>query len=281
VTDGTAAGTRLVIDLDPGPASSLPGNLTAFQGSLYFTTKGSESLLRSPNLWRTDGTEAGTVQVEDISPSFGSNPASLTEHAGRLWFFAEDDTKRGLWSTDGTAKGTRPEALLPSSGSVDGGRLIWDGDRLFFSGTATDLGDGLFLWDGSPGGLRHISDAGFLPDPAGQSVPVVSAGILYFSGGFNLWRSDGTEAGTFEVRDQSGVPIDEPEFFQAFAGSVFFTTRQNLYQTDGTSAGTSAILGLSSPVELRPQELIKAGPRLFFSKWDPATGSELWALEAN
>ncbi len=37
---------------------------------------------------------------------------------------------------------------------------------------------------------------------------------------------------------------------------------------------------LTAPVESQFHELVAAGPRLFFRKWDPATGAELWALEA-
>jgi hypothetical protein len=37
----------------------------------------------------------------------------------------------------------------------------------------------------------------------------------------------------------------------------------------------------STPGESTFHELVAAGPRLFFRKWDPATGAELWALEAN
>jgi ELWxxDGT repeat protein len=36
-TDGTAAGTRLVVDLVPGPNGSSPGNIAALNGDIYFS----------------------------------------------------------------------------------------------------------------------------------------------------------------------------------------------------------------------------------------------------
>src|SRR5262249_23258823 len=103
-SDGTTAGTTLVADLYPGgsssyvgqypwgywqytPYSSWPGNLTNVNGTLLFTAddgNGSE-------LWRSDGTAAGTVMVKDINPgSAGSYPSDLTNVNGTLYFAARD-----------------------------------------------------------------------------------------------------------------------------------------------------------------------------------------------
>ncbi len=285
VTDGTVAGTRLVADLEPGFIGSDPGHLTAFQGRLYFTADTSTA---RRELWRSDGTEEGTVMVKDIDPFFSSDPDLLTEHAGLLWFTAGDggDRGRGLWSTDGTAEGTILHELIPGSDGLLAGDMVWDGDRLFLSGGDTNVGIGLWVWDGTPEGAHRISDVVFAQDPFGQSKPVVAGGTLYFLGfqpssGFTLWKSDGTEAGTGQVFDSSGSPIFEAGYFQAFSGRVFFTTRQSLFQTDGTAAGTFPILELTSPLDSIFQELVSTGPRLFFRKWDPTTGTELWALEEN
>jgi ELWxxDGT repeat protein len=64
--------------------------LTNANGTLFFAgndgTDGSE-------LWKSDGTAAGTVMVKDINPgSFGSSPASLTLSGGHLFFTANDGT---------------------------------------------------------------------------------------------------------------------------------------------------------------------------------------------
>ena len=59
-SDGSGAGTRLAVDLNPGSNSSFPGNFTELTESWY-------SLLLTPNtnrgagLYISDGTPAGTV----------------------------------------------------------------------------------------------------------------------------------------------------------------------------------------------------------------------------
>ena len=63
-SNGTAAGTTLVKDVYPGgvigyhggfyPNGSNPTQLTNVNGTLFFTTRAGE-------LWKSDGTEAGTV----------------------------------------------------------------------------------------------------------------------------------------------------------------------------------------------------------------------------
>jgi ELWxxDGT repeat protein len=71
---------RLLADINPGAASSFPANLVVIGSTTYFVandgTHGSE-------LWKTDGTAAGTALVADISPgSFGSYPSNLTNVNG-------------------------------------------------------------------------------------------------------------------------------------------------------------------------------------------------------
>src|SRR4051812_33888584 len=58
-------------------------------------------------LWRTDGTEEGTVRVKDINPSGSSSPSGFTLFNG-AWYFQASDGITGveLWKTDGTETGT-------------------------------------------------------------------------------------------------------------------------------------------------------------------------------
>ena len=63
--------------------------------------------LTGTELWKSDGTESGTVLVEDINPGGSSFPQYLTNVAGTLFFFANDgNSGQELWKSDGTATGT-------------------------------------------------------------------------------------------------------------------------------------------------------------------------------
>jgi ELWxxDGT repeat protein len=98
-------------------------------------------------LWKSDGTEAGTVRVKDILPgSDGSVPGSLTNVNGTLFFRADDGTSgRELWKSDGTEAGTvRVKDIRPGSAASVPLDLTKVNGTLFF--TADDGVHGRELW---------------------------------------------------------------------------------------------------------------------------------------
>ena len=120
-SDGTADGTSLVKDIYSGSGSSRAGDypeyLTVMGGKMYFGAIGSSM---SWQLWKSDGTEEGTVLVKDIAPGYQeSYPLWLTV-IGDSFFFAMDDAIHGweLWKSDGTEVGTvMVKDINPGSGS--------------------------------------------------------------------------------------------------------------------------------------------------------------------
>ena len=76
--------------------------LTNVNGVLFFSASDG---VNGEELWKSDGTVAGTVMVKDIVPggTSGSYPRNLTNVNGVLYFVADYG---GLWKSDGTAAGT-------------------------------------------------------------------------------------------------------------------------------------------------------------------------------
>jgi ELWxxDGT repeat protein len=111
-SDGTAEGTALVKDINPGSGDSCSGSeceyseLTAVNGTLYFNA---EDGVNGIELWKSDGSADGTVLVKDIN-SGGDGlrySADLTDMNGTLYFNADDGVHgEELWKSDGTADGT-------------------------------------------------------------------------------------------------------------------------------------------------------------------------------
>jgi ELWxxDGT repeat protein len=73
-TDGTAAGTALVADINPGANSSYPAGFYVLNNELYFTA---DNGIVGTELWKTDGSPVGTVLVKDINP--GPNSSNVYE----------------------------------------------------------------------------------------------------------------------------------------------------------------------------------------------------------
>src|ERR1041385_6810385 len=88
-TDGSEAGTQLLVDLNPGAASANPHNFIFVNGTLYFVATGDTG--GPDELWKTDGTAAGTVPVTDINPGTGSSNISNLVHFNGTPFFTADD----------------------------------------------------------------------------------------------------------------------------------------------------------------------------------------------
>ena len=88
-SNGTAAGTFFVRDINPGTSGSNPSYLTNVNGTLFFAANDG---IHGHELWSSDGTAGGT-QMYFINPSSsGSAPTQLTNVGGKLFFLANDGT---------------------------------------------------------------------------------------------------------------------------------------------------------------------------------------------
>ncbi|MBD0256632.1 MAG: hypothetical protein ICV83_13010, partial [Cytophagales bacterium] len=123
-SNGTAAGTVLVKDIYPGtvpspespyepePGNSSPKELTAYNGKVYFAAK---APVYGTEFWRTDGTAAGTVLVDDLlvepyipDEPLSSVPRNLRVVDNKLVFIANATVEgvERVYASDGTAPGT-------------------------------------------------------------------------------------------------------------------------------------------------------------------------------
>ena len=102
-TNGTAAGTAMVLDIDPGAASSFPARLTNVNGLLFFIANDG---IHGNELWESNGTALGTSMVADIKPD--AVGIWLANVSGTLFFDANDGVHGDeLWRTQGTAISTQ------------------------------------------------------------------------------------------------------------------------------------------------------------------------------
>ena len=279
--------------------SSVPEEVTEVNGEVFFVADDGRT---GSELWKTDGTEAGTVQVSDIFPGFeGSQPSQLTALGNELFFVAlDEDNEFDLWKSDGTESGTVLVFDANANGVYYPTELTASGSRIFF--TAYESASGYELWstDGTNAGtalVRDINpDQNIIDRP--QELTDVN-GTLFFTsyddGYYNreLWKSDGTAAGTVLVKD-IGVDLGDPgpdddDFtissnpyeLTNINGTLYFVAEDfengvELFQSDGTSAGTSLVSDLNpGGSSSYPRGLTEFQGDVFFSATD-GTGRHLY-----
>lgn len=210
VSDGTATGTKLLKNINTGvTGDSNPSDFTVFNDTLYFrayTPDGGGSY----HLWKTDGTESGTVAVTTQTSHSNLQPQDLAVVGDKLFFQGSTAGDRELWVSDGTEGGTTLlKNIRTSAGSSSNPRFLTAlNDTLLFQ-ARTDT-DGIELWktDGTNAGTVQVKDINPGAGP-GHSQPAMLETVndkVYFratdgSNGYELWTTDGTESGTVNITD--------------------------------------------------------------------------------
>jgi ELWxxDGT repeat protein len=267
VTDGTEGGTLLLKDIIVGDeySGSYPSELVKAGDLVFFRAITNE---HNAELWRTDGTPEGTVMVKDITPDENdSTPTDLTVVNGIVYFAASDENEdRELWRSNGTAEGTyRVKDILPGSGHDDSSvptNLMNVNGTLFFTARGVD-GRELWTSDGTEGGTVQVMDIWPGATESYISGMTVVGSTLYFTAndgpdpitgnhGNELWKSDGTEAGTVMVKDIAPGPASSnPQGGVAMNGILYFIAKDpaggyDLWRSDGSSVGTYRILDVTA-----------------------------------
>ena len=148
---------RLVKDINLNGSSS-PNDLIDIQGVLYFvadsgTSEKSESDGSTAGLWKSDGSDGGTVLLKSFDSA-----SNLVEANGFLYFIAEVGGSFEIWRSDGTSEGTkRVNTLYPGSNSFSAYNLTSIEGTLFFSASGPEedpSGYELWRWEGDNTGTK-------------------------------------------------------------------------------------------------------------------------------
>ena len=272
-TDGTASGTHELTGIG-GAVSTYPGftpeDLVAFGGNIIFSGFATTSDIYS-NLWLTDGTAAGTHELTGIIGAWsgGIEASNLTAYNGEIVFNGKNATfESGLWVTNGTSGGTHELTNIVGADSTDGI------DPQFLTKF-----DGELIFEGRD--ENHFE-----------------------YGAQNLWITNGTAAGTFELTGianawepayTSSTPITyiqlQPADLTAFGNIVLFNGTDfsgafGLWVTNGTSAGTHEVTGIvgadpgtnNSP-GLDPYDLTVFNGEVLFGGYDTNDHVDLWVTD--
>jgi ELWxxDGT repeat protein len=145
----------IVSDYVSGPAAladAAPKELVVVGDTLFFVASDPQN---GKELWKSDGTELGTVLVRDLTPGpAGSNLRGLTAFNGAL-FFLMSDREHGeeLWTSDGSVFGTMlVKDIEPGPASSNIASLVVANGLIYFGAQTTAEGSELWRSDGTSAG---------------------------------------------------------------------------------------------------------------------------------
>jgi ELWxxDGT repeat protein len=244
VTDGTAGGAKLLLNINLTPLSSAPSYFNHADSKLFFIADDGSF---GRELWHSDGTEAGTSLVADIrSGMFGSYPTMLAITANGLSFGASaDGGGQDLYVSDGTAVGT---AQIKS--------FTVPPEHNYFSESAVAEWNGYMFFN-----VIYSSDERR-----------------------EFWRTDGSSPGTLRLGEYEVVNMIAADNHLYFAardvkpGEDYYSAPLFLGATNGTPAGTVKLSGVPESVcEFGQDQMAVIGDKLFVAWCDDAKDKELWS----
>ena len=297
-SDGTPSGTLLVSNINPGSQHAFqpgfPAYFTVIGNYLYFVA--SDNLV-GKEIFRTDGTTAGTSLYVNIDINNSSSPQDLVAVGSTLYCRAvtnqnggelfKVNTNTGTWSIVKDINSTSISAFYLSYNNPLSYKMVNLSDTLFFVANdgASGFGDELWMTTGYDSTTHRISDIS--PGSGDAQITELSIynGKVYFAAsnasyGNELYRTNG-----FPVLSSSSPPFGDivngpngsgPGQFVEMNGELFFVTSSLfnvLYKTDGVTR--QSING-----QQFVSNLCATTSALFFQSYDNINGYELWKLDA-
>ena len=267
-TDGTAAGTSLLKDLASGPSASNPQFLASIGPRLVFSARDGAGVQQ---MYVTDGTSRGTHALTSFSADEGGGVTTdirlhdkVFQPVGDRFYFVHVDNAflHHIWVSDGTVPGTHE--VTPGSDSIGLGASSETHGFTPVGNLVLYVSNGL-LWsiDNTTGQIAEVVAVGGTPFLGPPNVdetfdPVRMNGFALFLAsdlGFGprqLWRSDGTAAGTYCLATIGITPNTAAGFLQRVGDRAIFIGQDDqngiqLWSTDGTTANTMRLTSASEP----------------------------------
>ncbi len=278
----------LIKDVNPFGLGN-PRSFKAVGNTLFFV---GQTTAENYELWKSDGTEAGTMLVKDIYPGTQkSDIVNIVAFNGKAYFKATDGTNGyELWMSDGTEAGTQMvKNIGTGNSSLDPSEFYEFNGALYF--TARVNGTGVTLWktDGTEAGTVQLKTLYTESSASNASYFATMNNNLYFWASSvpmmstDLWKSDGTEAGTSIIKNYAGLTgalyVDGSRMFFGFNGEGANALNRGLYVSDGTEAGTVKVkdinVGNMAFYPANGTGIVKNGKFIFIAD-DGVHGDELW-----
>ncbi|MGN6530743.1 MAG: T9SS type A sorting domain-containing protein [Ginsengibacter sp.] len=284
-TDGTSANTNILKDITTGALSSnLPNfieDTSRTVGNIFLFTVPSTAGT-SADIWRTDGTPAGTFTLlTNIATGTAGMYYSANFHIfnKKAYFLINDNVHAGeaLWTTDGINETSTHTTFLKDLGAKGPANfnllnsVIFPTRFVFTYPTDNTFADySMWQCDGTASGTFA-----FKTFPANPNQMVLG-GVLYVSGAPVIYSPYSFDLGT------------DAFVYSLYQGKFFFSayssgTGNELWISDGTTAGTNLVKDINPgasdgiPNDITQfEQVLYTNQGLFFPANDGTHGLELW-----
>lgn len=242
-----SANNGVLFDVKSGANHSFPRYFTALNGNVFFAAGDG---INGRELWKTDGTAAGTTLFMDVNLGAGdSNPDQFNILGVQLAFAATYDVVgRELFKTNGNSGSlVLVKNINPGAGSSNPTYVTLIGQTLYFSADNGSVGQELWKSNGNSSGTVLIKDINSSGNSNPSNFTLIGTDIYFVAedgiNGRELWKTDGTNAGTILVKNINATGNSSIDNLIEYNGKLYFTADdglhgEELWTSDGTSAGT-------------------------------------------
>ena len=284
IYNGTTA-SLININVTAANANSNPNNFTEFGGKIYFRAFDG---VNGTELWETNGTT--TSLVANINPDSGSsNPNPIFVLNGELYFTALDGPSTQIWKLN---NGTPTKVTSNNSGAFAGHTY----PQIISTGAYMRVNDGrgneLAFFDGTGSSveildIRPGSSAGYLPSTDEKNIKLLGNKLFFEADSTGpddeLWVSDGTTVGTFQVANTNPSGAGDPDDLEVYQGEMFFASKgangYQLWKSNGTVLGTVLVADVNPGGDGAIENLYSNGTTLYFAAKNGTDGVELWKYD--
>lgn len=275
VTDGRAEGTQLLADINPGTEASLSvslfDNSMTYKEELYFSAINNNN---KAELWKTDGSPAGTQRVEQLPSMYlsyrlGQDYSAFSTDS--LCIFNElnaaDESKRIL-SVRCLNEETGEFSNVDLAGEFNSYNAHGVDEKLYVVGSDLDGKQGLFVIDSNFDISLlveddDISDVGPFLNYQEKLLVEVNSQDLWLIGD----SKENTSLVLENVRLYDSLQDTHIEYKDKlfFAGGIAGSGESDMWVTDGTRAGTKLHKYLNTEVNgSSPSDFHLLGDKIYF-----------------
>lgn len=273
--------------------------IVVLNNEMIFYTIGSLNGNSNFQLWKSNGTEAGTFNfktlenVINIYRHFYNYDSKTILVEGSIYFLTyristtNSNFETELWKTNGTDTGTLFVKKILAQNAYNTFELPQNltkfNSKIIFNNTSK-----LWISDGTEAGtqvLKIFQNIGY--DTFYKFYGILNDKFCFSASENNdseLWVSDGTSVGTLLLKDLNSEGSSTPNYFVTIQNKLFFRANNNneVWQTDGSNSGTIFVQNIPKPAgsatvnTTTPEYIYTSTNQLFFKNYDSQNNYELW-----